>query len=324
MTLIIVNYHYIDDEHKYQGGIYPVSPERLSNQLDKLGEKFNFIGEKELVAAIKKKENLPGKNCLITFDDGLRSQYEKAMPILEKKKISAVFYINTLPLRYQRSCSVHKIHYLLSKTSPSQLLEKVVSCYEKITGDEFDNIVSKNKEINYKYDTSNDTVILKNTLYNYLDRKLSAQIIDKIFNECYGDEKKFCRGLYLDKEQLREISKNKLFSIGLHTESHINIPSATKDEVRNEISNNYNYLKNDLGIKNIKGISYPFGTIGEEDIDYKIKSCAATLELVYGLTMTRGINTDLDRPLLLKRFDTNDVVGGKKPIMDFNQLFSLK
>ncbi len=134
MDLLIVTYHYIDDEQKYKSGIYPVSVDRLENQLNKIGEKFTFIGENELVAAIGKEAILLEHSCLITFDDGLLSQYEKALPILEEKGIPAVFSINTMPLSLKKACVVHKVHYLLAQIPANSLLDEIKKYHLEFTG----------------------------------------------------------------------------------------------------------------------------------------------------------------------------------------------
>jgi hypothetical protein len=101
----------------------------------------------------------------------------------------------------------------------------------------------------------------------------------------------------------------------LHTQSHINIPYQNKDIVVQDIADNYNFLTNDLNIASVKGISYPIGKISAKDISDKIEKVSSDLGLEYGLTMGRAINTHLNKPLFLARYDTNDVVGGKKPII---------
>jgi len=48
MTLLIVNYHYFGDEKRYSRGIFPISAERLSRQLDMLGSYFTFVSQRDL------------------------------------------------------------------------------------------------------------------------------------------------------------------------------------------------------------------------------------------------------------------------------------
>ncbi len=312
MNFISINYHYIDEEDKYEGGIYPVSVERLSDQLNKIGKDFEFIGEADLIAAIEGRIGLPRKSCLITFDDGLRSQYDHAVPILESKGIPAVFYINTLPLSRGKACTVHKVHFLLSKMSTDVLLKKVIQYYNELAGRrlELEKVFSgieKNKGI---YD-DDKTFKLKYLINSYLDHVLSGKIVQNIFGDYCGNERGFCEQLYMSKEQLLGIKENKLFSLGLHTASHINISIRNKDDVFADIVDNACYFKRELSVKKINGISYPYGLISENDINEKAKPQVSALGIKYGLTMHVGVNRDLKTPFLLKRFDTNDIEGGE-------------
>ena len=319
MNLLIVMYHYIDDEEKYKSGIYPVSVARLENQLNKIGESFKFIGEKELVSAIEKKAVLPERSCLITFDDGLRCQYEKALPILESKGIPAVFYINTMPLAREKACVVHKVHFLLAQIAVDSLLSEVKKYYLEFTDQdlEIEKIFSSLRKQEGIYDEE-PIFRLKFLINSYLERDLSEKIINNIFKHFYGDEREFCRQWYMDKEQLLKIKKSKLFSLGLHTASHIDLSVLNKDEVYADIKDNFNYFKNEFLMETVSGISYPYGLISEIEIDEKIKPTVVEFGIKYGLTTHKGINDDLDNPLFLKRFDTNDIEGGKSPILNFN------
>jgi len=318
MNLLIVMYHYIDDEQKYKSGIYPVSPERLSDQLDKIGKIFDFIGEKELVAAIEKKAVLPGKSCLVTFDDGLRCQYEKAIPILESKGIPAIFSVNTMPLSQEKACVVHKVHYLLAQISPDSLLNEVKKYHFELTGQnlEIEKIFSGLRKQEGIYDEE-PIFRLKLLINSWLDRNLSEKIINSIFKNFYGDESEFCRQWYMDKEQLLKIKESQLFSLGLHTASHIDFSALAKNEIAVDITDNFNYFKDELLMEAVSGISYPYGLISEAEINEKIKPTVVGFGIKYGLTTHKGINDNLNNPLFLKRFDANDVVGGKKPIISF-------
>jgi peptidoglycan/xylan/chitin deacetylase (PgdA/CDA1 family) len=324
MNFISVNYHSIDDEDKYKSGIYPISADRFAKQLELIKQDFVFISEDVLVSAIENKTKLPDNACLITFDDALRSQYENAVPILREMKIPAVFFINTLHLKKEKACVVHKIWKLLSMLSATEMLAQVIRHYSEIKHKEinFDNISLNSAQKENMYDHDTDTLKLKYLLNSYLDLALVELIIDKIFAESYGDEKDFCQEFYMDAAQIKDLDQGKLFSIGLHTESHLNIPHAENAIVSKEIISNHDFLKNNLDIKNIQGISYPIGAIEAKDLNDKIMETIKSLEIKYGVTVQRRVNHDLASPFLIHRFDTNDVDGGKNPIIDLKNIIN--
>lgn len=318
MDLIVICYHYINNEQKYKGGIYPVSIERLNNQLDELGKIFKFISEIDLVNAIEGKYCLPKKSCLITFDDGLKSQFESAVPILEKRRIPAVFFINTLPLEKGEACTVHKIHFLLSKLPVEFFFGRIQKYYQEFTGQklEVEKIFAGEIKTTNIYDKQT-TFKLKHLLNSYLEPEMSKQIVNKIFEEEGKDEKEFCQKWYMSKNQLLEIRENELFSLGLHTASHLNLSVISKAKVKYEILANYNFLKKEFGIKQTKGIAFPYGIADEGDMGEKIRGLSGLIGLRYGFVARRVINKSLNQPFLLGRLDTNDVVGGKKPLINF-------
>lgn len=71
--------------------------ENFQNQINFLQNHYNLINIEQLRDFLSHNENLPEKPLLITSDDGDISVYQKAFPILKKKKIPvAVFVITEL------------------------------------------------------------------------------------------------------------------------------------------------------------------------------------------------------------------------------------
>lgn len=309
MELLIVTYHYILPENMYERGIYPISSERFAEHLDILSKTHSFIHENDLVEAITNKKELPKKACLISFDDGLCSQFENAVPILQEKNVPAVFFISTQVYTEGRAAVVHKIHYLLAHIAIENLLHELEESYKKITHEQiaWKEIDKKKIKEWYIYDDE-PTATFKFLLNHLLPPQLATQITEDIFNRLYKeDERKFSERLYLEKEQVEKLRDSQLFSIGLHSHTHMDISKHSLEDVISDFRKNFEILKNDFQIKNIFGLSYPYGITdhgGEED---KINSVAQTLSLTYGVTTEKGVNTNLNNPFLLKRFNPNDI-----------------
>ena len=77
------------------------------------------------------KKLLPEKSCLITFDDGLKSQYENALPLLEKLKVPAIFFVNALPYAEERACLIHKVHYSRANLPPKVFRDKILNFIDR-------------------------------------------------------------------------------------------------------------------------------------------------------------------------------------------------
>src|SRR3989338_2058264 len=97
MVFLAINYHYIDDEKKYERGIYPVSVKRFQEQLEKLGKFFTFVGQKDVLDALAWGKKLPENCCVVTFDAGINPQYKRVFPIQKKGGIPVIFFFNGLP-----------------------------------------------------------------------------------------------------------------------------------------------------------------------------------------------------------------------------------
>jgi peptidoglycan/xylan/chitin deacetylase (PgdA/CDA1 family) len=64
-------------------------------QLDYLRNNGDFLSLDRVIELLERKEPIKGRFFCITFDDGLRSCYDNAFPILAERKIPAAFFIVT-------------------------------------------------------------------------------------------------------------------------------------------------------------------------------------------------------------------------------------
>lgn len=98
----ILIYHHIDsDLPPANSGSYTfyVLPAEFEKQMAYLKDNgFQGVSMFELSQAFADKFVLPQKPVIITFDDGLPSQYQNALPVLEKYNLSATFYIFANPI----------------------------------------------------------------------------------------------------------------------------------------------------------------------------------------------------------------------------------
>jgi peptidoglycan/xylan/chitin deacetylase (PgdA/CDA1 family) len=121
--LTIANYHYIRENYntKYPS-IFGVTPEQFKKQLLLLSTKADFIHPNDLILNHKDIIGSNENHYFITFDDGLKEQYQYALPILDELNIPAVFFANSRNFQDKRLSTVHKIHLLRSIVSPSDFL----------------------------------------------------------------------------------------------------------------------------------------------------------------------------------------------------------
>ena len=296
--LKVSNYHYIklDFKTKYPS-IFGLTPNEFKRQLILLKNQGNFVHPNDLVsnlnAILESKEN----NLFITFDDGLKEQFDLALPILDELNIPAVFFVNSINLEEKKVSTVHKIHLLRSIISSSEFLDKFIDI-------PFSQLEKKKAQEIYRYDDEKSAA-LKYILNFKLDFKQQEQIVNKLFDLNF-DENTALDSLYMTKQNLIELA-NKGY-LGSHTHSHYPLGLLDVHTIKTELERTKNYL-NELTNSDINIVSYPYGT--PEVCTDLVADLAKNTGYKIGFTTKRGTNTLNENPLLLNRFDCNDLIGGK-------------
>ena len=122
-NLLIINYHYVRRSFP-SSGIHGISPERFSNQIEKIiSQGYKFLSLIELTEIINNNFRIEKleKFCLITFDDGLKESYENAYVFLQSIGIPAVFFLCSDTLSRTKLLAVHKLQYIRSLVSRPSL-----------------------------------------------------------------------------------------------------------------------------------------------------------------------------------------------------------
>lgn len=302
--LTVANFHYIREDFSapFQS-IFGLTPNAFEHQLNQLSQIGTFVSQGELLQDADTILESDKNFVLITFDDGLQEQYLWAKPILDRLGIAAVYFINSINYIEKEVSLVHKIHLLRSQISSADLLEIIadsgINSNLTLTDDE------KNKaQIHYNYDDQ-QSAFLKYLLNFKLTSDQTAQMVNSLFSTHF-DQAKIVSDLYLTDDQLRELSS--LNMLGNHTHSHYALGLLSAQNIVAEITKTKEIIDN-FGHPNPHMISYPYGS--REACQEPVSDIAAQLGYTLGFTMERGINIDSTNKLLLKRFDCNDVPGGK-------------
>lgn len=102
----ILIYHSVSPHHPGESPVvkyYNVDPKIFEKQLIYLRDGgYNVISMSDLANALYGRETLPPKPVIITFDDGWKSQYIYAFPLLKKYHDTALFYIYTNVTDHER------------------------------------------------------------------------------------------------------------------------------------------------------------------------------------------------------------------------------
>ncbi|MGB3590698.1 MAG: polysaccharide deacetylase family protein [Nonlabens sp.] len=299
--LVVANFHYIRETFQSDyPSIFGVTPRQFKNQLDVLCEIGEFVSADSLISgkAIKK----DAIQFMITFDDGLKEQYEMAAPILNQLGIPFVFFVNTINTSEKQISLVHQIHLLRSRISSTELLNNLP--VDKIS------LTTSDKElavVNYAYDDP-DTAYLKFILNFKMSIDEQGAVVNKLFTQ-YFDVEKVHAQLYMTPDQIIEL--NNQGYIGSHGHQHIPYGLYPASFIHKEFERSQEIFKADLG-GGVATISYPYGSF---EASLNTEAAARQNGFKLGFSMERAINENLDSPYMLGRFDCNDLPGGKSPFL---------
>ena len=95
---IIYCYHGLVDKVRYPGT--QITPAAFEAQMKELKDRgITVIGMQDLLAWKRGEKNIPPRCAVVTFDDGLKSQYEVAWPIMKKFGYTFTMFIYTEGVR---------------------------------------------------------------------------------------------------------------------------------------------------------------------------------------------------------------------------------
>lgn len=306
MILLVVNYHYIAERSAPSPrAIYPTTVDELTARLEELGSVFEFVSRDELVAASRDGARLPERACLVTFDDGLRSQFELALPALAALGVPALFLVPGQPLAEGRALYVHKVHHLRERVGDEALAP--------LLAEHAPAVPKEAAREHYAYDEP-EAARVKYLLNVALPLQDRERVIGATFAEAFPDEAAFSDELYMSAEQVRELERDHR-SLGAHSYAHEPLALLQPATLANDLTRSAEVLARITGSRP-KVISYPHGS--REAVSLGVAEAASRAGYVLGFTMERAFNRSLAQPLLLARVDANDVPGASRPLFDLS------
>jgi peptidoglycan/xylan/chitin deacetylase (PgdA/CDA1 family) len=299
--LTVSNYHYIRESFiAPYPSIFGLTPDDFKKQLVLLKNQGDFIAPNTLVENSKELLNSKDNFFLITFDDGLKEQFENALPILDALNIPALFFINSINHIEKKVSLAHQIHLVRSVISSAELFENLV----KVTNRKLNQQEVQQAHQFYRFD-NHQNAELKYFLNVLLDFATQEKFINSIFTEHFN-ENEVLESLYMDTNEIRQLIKRGF--IGSHTHTHLPLGIYDEQTILYELETTKKYLEN-LGGETINCVAYPFGT--KEAATEEVGRLAKQVGYTIGFTTKPEVNDLSSNLLLLSRFDCNDLIGGK-------------
>lgn len=299
--LTVSNYHYIRENFTTPyPSIFGITPEEFRKQLGLLKNQGDLIEPNYLVNNIKEILESKENYFLITFDDGLKEQFDFALPILDELNISALFFINSINHIEKKVSLVHKIHLIRSVVSSEALFEILVEDTNRSLSQQE---VKQARQF-YRFD-NHQSAELKYFLNILLDSTTQGKFINGIFTQHF-DEKEVLEKLYMSTNEIQQLIKRGF--VGSHTHTHLPLGIYDEKTILYELETTKKYLENIGGVA-IDYVAYPYGT--KEAATEEVGNLAKEVGHKIGLTTKPGVNKEFNNLLLLNRFDCNDLIGGK-------------
>jgi len=256
-----IMFHHFHDDKKHLAGQGSIN----KNEFYKI---IKFIGRENIIDAQEfsrrlTEGKLSRKDVCITFDDGIKSQLDIALPLLENLEIKSFFFVygsiftNNLDLleiyRFFRINYFKKINDFYDAFN-KHLNKRYIPFLKKKSKQ-----IKSKKEIQPFYSIRDiEFRLLRN---DFLSRKKYNHIMLKMFKEKNFHPKKYLKRLFITKNDLIKI--NSLgHQIGLHSYSHPTILDKLPFKKQYmEYKKNLTVLSEILKIKknNIKTMSHPSG-----------------------------------------------------------------
>ena len=202
--MVFPYYHTVSDETlSHIRNVFPYrSVSRFSGDLDYLQRHFRPAGLKEMIRWQEDASSLRQPHFFLSFDDGLREVYEVIAPMLVKKGIPAVFFLNTgfldnraLFYRYKASLILDRLETIRYSPATAEIMQSRFH----LPGRDKRHIVRFIRDVNYDRRTVLDEM---------------AAILELDFDAFLKVKKP-----YMTSEQVRELA-GQGFCIGAHSTDH--------------------------------------------------------------------------------------------------------
>ncbi|MEP7080365.1 MAG: polysaccharide deacetylase family protein [Ginsengibacter sp.] len=234
-TSLYLPYHHLVSNKKvpHIDHLYPYKNEnQFIKDLDYLLKNFSPIEVDDVLNCLNENRLFPKNSFLLTFDDGLKEIHDVVAPILEKKGVTAVFFLNTAYIDNKRLFYRFKISLLIDELLKNSSSPGYLKMYNDALKCEISNVeavINKLKHV----------------------QQADENILDKIASGIGFSFENYLRTVqpFLTSVQIESLLK-KGFSIGGHSVNHPYYPSLTLDKQINETVNCMHSLHTNFNLKN--------------------------------------------------------------------------
>jgi peptidoglycan/xylan/chitin deacetylase (PgdA/CDA1 family) len=301
---VAVNFHYVGMPALPHPGIHGYDVQGFRECLTGIGRRCDFVSLPDVLQAVESGGELPESSCLVTFDDGMRCQYEHALPVLEALGIAAAFFVSGDPLANGRAAAVHKLHWSRANLGDAAVMAFIEKLAQRAEGlphpREVDMAAAADS---YRYDEP-ETARLKFYLNYQMPDAFVEELLRDLFEHMQLVEADFAADFYMSRDMVRDLAARDM--LGSHAITHRPLAKMSVQRARAELAESGRLLEA-IGGRPIRAVSYPLGN--RDAVSPAVAEQAEAAGYSAGYTMERACNVDLRQPLLLGRVDARDADG---------------
>ena len=236
---------------------------------------YNFISIQDVEAYYYSGKEL-NNCCLVTFDDGHRTFYENAFPVLREMNVPAALFVSPKIIGSGSNYWFQELDYMKTRMGDSVLREAVC----KALSYEHANLIKHSLSSILKCMKIKDVLWLIESI-----KERHNMSIDQKFN--------------ITKAELRELKDSGLISIGAQTMNHPILSNETDPAVEREIGESVEELAQMINGK-VSYFAYPNGKGG---LDYGVREQSILQEnnIELAFTTHTGFFTTKANPLAIPR-----------------------
>lgn len=251
--------------------------EEFEFQLKHISENYDIVSPED-IKFINFSHDTGHRFAILTFDDGLADHYNNVLPLLKKYNIPGTFFIPVEQVTKNTMIHSHKIQFILAASDEKELVKDILSNFK-----DNETIWPHFSYTKWKDNWwSKEMIFVTNFLRNYDGFVLDKyEYTDQLFEKYVGMKvSEFAKGFYLSEDQVDEMRKDPLVTIGGHGYTSENL--LLIDDFEDDIKKCAEFVKSEF-------ISYPNGGYNEE-----IKKACKKHGFNIGFTVEQKTITELD------------------------------
>jgi len=261
--------HHFFDKNNHPEGQGAISQCDFESLLDYIENNYNLINAEDWMARALS-DSLDKKDVCLSFDDGLRCQYDIALPVLQRRGITAFWFVyssvfngevgNLELYRYYRTVSFDNISdFYNGFETQLQDFDFYSDVQERLKG-------FKSKEYLAEYSIYTD----QDRRFRFIrDVALGPDRYEKVMDSMISnggmDIESLFECLWMDNTCIRELHKLG-HVVGLHSYSHpTKLSDLSASEQFEEYRKNYEHIREVIGISPIAA-SHPCGSYNKDTL----------------------------------------------------------